>query len=470
MVDAQQVQHGGVEVVPGRPGSRPPSSRPRRSRRRRCRASAPAPASQTLKPYWLWSRPVPTTSAADWVNGVRPNSVVNSTSVSSSMPRCCRSRSRPATGRSMRRGLAGRGSRGTFSWPSQFDRGLPTIEPPREELDEPHAPLEQPPGEQAAAAEVGRLGAVEAVERLASPRLAATGRRPRGRPAASARPARSSRMRAGEGVVAAASVRRCCGSLARAGARASRASASAAIGRAGNRSSIGVAAGCGMTTPWCCGGQEAVGPVDRPAGRLPRRVGDDDEGGQVVGLAPQPVGQPAPSAGKPLRRKPLFCLERRRRVVGRLGDHRADHGQLVGDLGEVREQVARPTGRSGRAGGTPSRLPQQADLAEEDVGPLVGLRATCRAAAPARACSRTSRRGSGRRRGRCGWCAALRGSGCWAAAPAADRAIADEQTERGRHPGRALDPGEELATVHAAMNRGAHPSASFIDRRGTRCC
>ena len=40
VVDAEQVQHRGVEVVPVDAGSRPPSSRPRRSRRRRGRASA----------------------------------------------------------------------------------------------------------------------------------------------------------------------------------------------------------------------------------------------------------------------------------------------------------------------------------------------------------------------------------------------------------------------------------------------
>ena len=51
--------------------------------------------SQVTKAPPLWSRPV-----AAWVNGMRPNSVVQITSVSSSMPRCRRSRSNVAIGRS----------------------------------------------------------------------------------------------------------------------------------------------------------------------------------------------------------------------------------------------------------------------------------------------------------------------------------------------------------------------------------
>ena len=111
----------------------------------------PAPASQTEKPYWLWSRPVPTWSAADWVNGVRPNSVVKRTSVSSSRPRCRRSLSRPATGWSMRCASWVWLSL-TFSWPSQLIRGR-AERAAGIELHEPHALLDQPAGEQAIAAE-----------------------------------------------------------------------------------------------------------------------------------------------------------------------------------------------------------------------------------------------------------------------------------------------------------------------------
>src|SRR5207247_2222916 len=53
----------------------------------------PAPASQVTKVPPLWSRPV-----APWVKGMRPNSVVQMTSVSSKRPRAFRSRSRAAIG------------------------------------------------------------------------------------------------------------------------------------------------------------------------------------------------------------------------------------------------------------------------------------------------------------------------------------------------------------------------------------
>ena len=89
----------------------------------------PAPASQHEKPYLLWSRPVPTTFPALCANGVRPNSVVNSTSVSFSIPRSFRSRTSAATGWSMRAASAVWFSF-TFSCASQLVRGAPAIGPP----------------------------------------------------------------------------------------------------------------------------------------------------------------------------------------------------------------------------------------------------------------------------------------------------------------------------------------------------
>ena len=95
VVEAEQVQDGGVEVVDASPGSRPAGSRPRRRRRSAKPGFRPAPAIQQVKASGWWSRPLPPTPC---VNGVRPNSVVQSTSVSSSMPRAFRSFSSPATG------------------------------------------------------------------------------------------------------------------------------------------------------------------------------------------------------------------------------------------------------------------------------------------------------------------------------------------------------------------------------------
>ena len=84
VVDAEQVQHRGVQVVDvddvldgvvaelvGAPWVMPPLM--------------PPPASQIEKPLMWWSRPLP------WAIGVRPNSPPQTTSVSSSMPRCFRS-------------------------------------------------------------------------------------------------------------------------------------------------------------------------------------------------------------------------------------------------------------------------------------------------------------------------------------------------------------------------------------------
>ncbi|VTT96862.1 unnamed protein product [Gemmataceae bacterium] len=54
----------------------------------------PAPIIQQVNPSGLWSRP----RTPAWCVGMRPNSVVHSTSVSSSMPDCLRSASSAAVG------------------------------------------------------------------------------------------------------------------------------------------------------------------------------------------------------------------------------------------------------------------------------------------------------------------------------------------------------------------------------------
>ena len=94
VVEAEQVQDGGVQVVDvdrvldgleaefvGRAVGWPPLT--------------PPPASQTVKPQWLWSRPLilPWLAPAlgSSTTGVRPNSPPQMTSVSSNSPRCLRS-------------------------------------------------------------------------------------------------------------------------------------------------------------------------------------------------------------------------------------------------------------------------------------------------------------------------------------------------------------------------------------------
>ena len=87
------------------------------------------------------------------------------------------------------------------------------------------------------------------------------------------------------------------------------------------------------------GGEEAVGPVDRTARGELAGVGDDDEGRQVVGLAPQPVTQPGPHRREAVEPEAAVLLKRAGRVVGGLGDHRPDHRQLVGHRADVGEQL-----------------------------------------------------------------------------------------------------------------------------------
>ena len=58
-----------------------------------------------------------------------------------------------------------------FSCPSQFRRGLPKV-PPENSWTNRTPALQQPPGDQAGAAEVGRLGAIDAVEGQRFGRLA----------------------------------------------------------------------------------------------------------------------------------------------------------------------------------------------------------------------------------------------------------------------------------------------------------
>ena len=102
----------------------------------------------------LWSRPSPFSDI-----GVRPNSPPQITSVLSSRPRAFQVRSRPAIGLSMT---------GTARpWFCSILRvRVPLAAGPVIELHEAHAALDQPPGQQAIAAEGGRLLVVEAVESL----------------------------------------------------------------------------------------------------------------------------------------------------------------------------------------------------------------------------------------------------------------------------------------------------------------
>ena len=100
-------------------------------------------------------------------------------------------------------------------------------------------------------------------------------------------------------------------------------------------------------------GQEAASPqavVKRLVGPPARE--QDDEGRQVLVLAPQAVGDPRPHA-RPARELRAGLHERDRRVVvDRLGLHRADQADVVGDRGRVRQAARSARRRFARAGRT----------------------------------------------------------------------------------------------------------------------
>ncbi len=101
---------------------------------------------------------MPTTSTADCVNSVRPKSVVNRTSVSSSMPRWRRSRSDRAV--DARRLLAVVDEHVLVAVPIDVRIAERAA---GKQLHEADAPLQQSPGQQAAAAKVGGGRLLEAI-------------------------------------------------------------------------------------------------------------------------------------------------------------------------------------------------------------------------------------------------------------------------------------------------------------------
>ena len=179
VVEAEQVQDRGVQVVDVDADRPRRGGRPRRSRRGSVPPLTPPPAIQLVNPCGLWSRPLPLSDI-----GIRPNSPPQMTSVLSSSPRRFRSLSRPATGLSVRPHIVRVVGLDVVV-------GVPAVDVARVELDEPDAALDQPPGQQAAGAELGGLAVVEPVEPPGLRRSRATGRRPRGRRIASGRPART---------------------------------------------------------------------------------------------------------------------------------------------------------------------------------------------------------------------------------------------------------------------------------------
>ena len=103
------------------------------------------------------------------------------------------------------------------------------------------------------------------------------------------------------------------------------------------------------------------------------RIGQDDVRGKIVRLTAKPIAQPRPQNGKTVQTETRVGLKRRWRVISRVGDHRANHRQLIGDTGNVREEVRNPDAALAALLELPVVLPNEADLSEERLG-LLGRR------------------------------------------------------------------------------------------------
>ena len=85
--------------------------------------------------------------------------------------------------------------------------------------------------------------------------------------------------------------------------------------------------------------QEAGLPVLRFLDRVAAGA-HGDERGQILVLGAQPVGDPRTDAGADLPSRTAVHQQQRRLVVGHVGVHGADDGDVVDRLGHVAEQLA----------------------------------------------------------------------------------------------------------------------------------
>src|SRR5208283_183836 len=86
-------------------------------------------------------------------------------------------------------------------------------------------------------------------------------------------------------------------------------------------------------------GQEAAAPIGIAAAGAFLAGGKDDETGQVLRLAAQAVGDPRADAGPAKDLRPGVHHDLARSVVERIRDHRADDGDIIDYLSQVREQL-----------------------------------------------------------------------------------------------------------------------------------
>ena len=113
-----------------------------------------------------------------------------------------------------------------------------------------------------------------------------------------------------------------------------------------------------MPRPLVDGRHEPGAPVPRAAGHLGSRIVlHHDERGQVRVLGAQAVAHPAPQRGAAGEGRAGVHLADAADVVQPVGPARADHREVIGAGGDVRQPVGDPDARSGRAASTSAATP-----------------------------------------------------------------------------------------------------------------
>lgn len=109
------------------------------------------------------------------------------------------------------------------------------------------------------------------------------------------------------------------------------------------------------------GGKVSGIKIVEPARRDETSV-EDDESGKVLVFGTEAIADPGPHAGTSLEARSGVEEVVRRGVFGKLGGHRFDEGEVVGDLGNMGEEVADPGSRLAVLFELPGRLHDLADV------------------------------------------------------------------------------------------------------------
>jgi hypothetical protein len=111
------------------------------------------------------------------------------------------------------------------------------------------------------------------------------------------------------------------------------------------------------------GGKESAVEVVQSTRRNQTAV-QDDEPGQILALTPQAISQPGSHAGAALQATSRMKEVVRIGVLGKIGRHRSDNGQVINMLGHAREQVADRNSRFAIRAEFPRARQRRADIIE----------------------------------------------------------------------------------------------------------